>query len=115
MQIFKSATEHVDYADKCLRAGLDPEFVAFHMGFGNTASMVTAIQKSKATAGSCKRRHMIAMLRAAHASRLMRKGLTPKQAAAKCGYAYVRSMRRAIRRYEKSPAPTGIGNGALTK
>ena len=55
---------------------------------------------------------LTAMLKASHAARLMRKGWPDDAAARRCGYGDVSSMRKAIKKYLKSPAPTGIGNGA---
>ncbi len=112
MQPFKTIADRDAYADKCLKAGLDPEYVATNMGYRDVAGMEDSIHQSKASYGSSRRRHLTAMLKASHAARLMRKGFTPEKAAERCGYTHVRSMRRAIRQYTKSPAPTGIGNGA---
>jgi hypothetical protein len=56
--------------------------------------------------------HLTAMLKAAHAARLMRNGKTAQAASKIAGYGSVRTMRKAIAHYAKSPAPTGIGNGA---
>jgi hypothetical protein len=55
---------------------------------------------------------LTAMLRASHAARLRRKGWPDDAAARRCGYCDVSTMNKAIRKYLKSPAPTGIGNGA---
>jgi hypothetical protein len=56
--------------------------------------------------------HLTAMLKAHHAARLLRKKHSEQFAAARCGYGSVKVMKKAIKQYVKSPAPTGIGNGA---
>lgn len=56
--------------------------------------------------------HLTAMLKASHAARLKRKGWPDSAVAKRIGYCDVATMNKAIRKYTKSPAPTGIGNGA---
>jgi AraC-like DNA-binding protein len=59
---------------------------------------------------------LTATLTAYHAARLLRQNPGKQQFAAdRCGYLSPKAMRRAIRKYVKSPAPTGIGNGAQAK
>jgi len=61
-------------------------------------------------------KHLTAVLKASHATRLMRKGYPPHQAARLTGYGSTHTMQKAIKQYlhQKSPAPTAIGNGAQT-
>lgn len=65
-----------------------------------------------ALAKTCYRQHLTAVLKAANAKRLLRKGHTEDYAARRAGYKSIDAMRKAIRKYAKSPAPTGIGNEA---
>ncbi len=111
MQPFKTQSDRHAYADRCLRAGLDPEYVAAEMDYKNVAAMNDAIHQAKAVQGNNHRRHLIATIKALNAKRLMRR-MSPAKAAKRAGYSRVDSMRRAIRLYTKGPAPTGIGNGA---
>ena len=59
-----------------------------------------------------RKQHLTAMLKAAHAARLLRKGHSNRFAAARCGYGSVETMKKAIKQYVKSPATAGTGNEA---
>ncbi len=107
-KIFNTIEEQAAYADKCIHFGVDPERVAEALGCKYTPPAKQPITLAEHNL----HQHLTAMLKASHAARLRRKGWTDEAAARRCGYSSASVMRKAIRKYTKSPAPSAKGNGA---
>ena len=113
--VFNTTDDRNAYAAKCIQAGMDPRYVAAGMGYKSAEFMAEELKGAVQPvylAEHSRHQHLTAKLKAYHAARLQRKGHTDAFVARRCGYSSASVMRKAIKRYIKSPVPVGAGNGA---